>query len=72
MLEVVHRLSPADGASAVTMIVPLRAALALADQAGPEIVEGVRARAREWRAGGSRRPAWDQEADAELDELLGS
>ena len=72
LLEVVHRLSPADGASAVTMIVPLRAALALAEQAGPEIVDGVRARAREWRAGGPRRPAWDQEADAQLDELLGS
>ncbi len=72
VLEVVHRLSPADGASTVTMIAPLRAALALAEQAGPEIIEGVRSRAREWRAaGGSRRPAWDHEADAELDEILG-
>ncbi len=72
VLDVVRRLSPADGASTLTMVAPLRAALALADQAGPEIVEGVRARAREWRAaGGARRPAWDQEADAELDEILG-
>jgi hypothetical protein len=73
MLEVVHRLSPADGANPAMMITPLRAALALAEQAGPEIVDGVRVRAREWRAaGGSRRPAWDQEADAQLDEILGS
>lgn len=72
LLEVVHRLSPADGANPAMMIAPLRAALALAEQAGTEIVQGVRSRARDWRAaGGSRRPAWDHEADAELDEILG-
>jgi hypothetical protein len=72
LLEVVHRLSPADGANPAMMVTPLRAALVLAEQAGPEIVEGVRGRARDWRAaGGSRQPAWNQDADAELDEILG-
>lgn len=73
VMEVLHRFSPADGATAATMIVPLRAALALAELAGPEIVEGVRVRARAWRAAGPahRRVAWEREADAELDALLG-
>lgn len=71
VMNLLHRLSPADGASQATMVEPLRAALALAALAGPEIVEGVRVRAREWRAAGpTRRPAWERELDAELDALL--
>jgi hypothetical protein len=70
LVDLVFRLSPADGASVGTMLGPVRSALELAALAGPEIVEGVRVRAREWRAAGGRRPAWDREADAELDALL--
>jgi hypothetical protein len=71
VMDLLYRLSPADGASQATMVEPLRAALALAELAGPEIVEGVRVRARGWRvAGSTRRPAWDRELDPELDALL--
>ncbi len=71
LLDLLYRLSPADGASQATMIEPLRAALQLAALAGPEIVAGLQARAREWRAAGSgRRPAWEREHEAELDALL--
>jgi hypothetical protein len=71
LLDAVFRLSPADGASATTMVGPLRAALELAALAGPAAVEGVRARARGWRAEAPRR-ARDRETDAELDALLGA
>lgn len=70
VMDLLFRLSPADGASVGTMVAPLRAALDLAALAGPEIVEGVKIRAREWRAAGGRRPAWDRDHDAELDALL--
>jgi hypothetical protein len=72
VMDLLHRLSPADGASPATMVGPLRAALALAALAGPEIVEGVRVRARDWRAAGSaRRAGRGSELDADLDALLG-
>ena len=71
VLDLVRRLSPADGASTETMVIPLRAALDLAALAGPDIVKGVRSRARTWRgARPVRRQSWENELDRELDELL--
>ncbi len=71
VLDLVRRLSPADGASAETMVMPLRAALKLAAPAGPDIVEGVKSRARTWRgARPVRRQSWEHELDRELDDLL--
>ncbi len=71
VLDVVHRFSPADGGTTEAMLLPLRAALSLAALAGPEIVEGVKGRAREWRgASRVRRQSWEQEFDRDLDELL--
>jgi hypothetical protein len=71
-MRLLHAMSPADGGSVEAMIVPLRATLALAALAGPEIVEGVKSRARTWRgAGPRRRQTWEHEFDAELDGLLG-
>ena len=72
VLDLVHRMSPADGGSAEAMLLPLRAALALATPAGPMVVDGVRARARSWRgAPPVRKQAWEREFDRELEELLG-
>lgn len=72
VLGVVHRFSPADGGTTEAMLLPLRAALSLAALAGPEIVEGVKGRAREWRgASRVRRQSWEHEFDRDLDELLG-
>ena len=69
VLQAVHRMSPADGGSAGSMVLPLKAALALAELAGPEIVLGVRAQARAWRTAPSpsRR---DREFQADIDALL--
>jgi len=70
VLAAVHRMSPADGGSPSAMLEPLRAAIVLAEQAGPEIVLGVKAQARAWR--GTAAPArWEREADVALDLLLG-
>ena len=71
LLDLVYRLSPADGGTAGSMLEPLRATLDLAVLAGPEIVEGVRSRARTWRAAGSAaRRSWERDQDRELDALL--
>ncbi len=71
LLDLVYRLSPADGGTAGSMLEPLRATLDLAVLAGPEIVEGVRSRARTWRAAGSAaRRSWERDQDRELDVLL--
>lgn len=71
VLRLVHELSPDEGGSGEAMIEPLRAALALAALAGPEIVEGVKGRARAWRGERRyRRQSWEKILDAELDELL--
>jgi hypothetical protein len=71
VLEAVHRLSPADGGTSEAMILPLHAALDLAALAGPEIVAGVKVRAREWRGTPrARRHAWEAPAEEELDQLL--
>lgn len=71
VLRLVHELSPDEGGSGEAMIEPLRAALALAALAGPEIVEGVKVRARAWRGERRfRRQSWEKILDAELDELL--
>jgi hypothetical protein len=70
ILGAVHRMSPADGGSVAAMLEPLRAAIALAEQAGPEIVLGVKAQARAWR--GPAAPArWEREADVAFDVLVG-
>ena len=72
VLDLVYRMSPADGGSAEAMLLPLRAALELAAPAGPMAVDGVKARARTWR--GARRvrlQSWEHEFDRDLDELLG-
>jgi hypothetical protein len=72
VLDLVHRMSPADGGSAEAMLLPLRAALELAALGGPMAVDGVRARARTWRGEPqARRQSWEREFDRELDELLG-
>jgi hypothetical protein len=72
LLDLVHRLSPDDGGTGAAMLGPLRATLDLAALAGPEIVEGVRVRARTWRgAGARRRSAWEGDVERELDGLLG-
>ncbi|HEX5826359.1 MAG TPA: hypothetical protein VFY23_02480 [Candidatus Limnocylindrales bacterium] len=71
ILAATHRLSPADGGTVEAMLDPLRGSLLLASQAGPEIVAGVKARAREWRGTPrSRRHDWQAPAEAALDELL--
>jgi hypothetical protein len=71
LLDLVYRLSPADGGTAGSMLEPLRATLDLAVLAGPDIVEGVRSRARTWRAAGSAaRRSWERDQDRELDVLL--
>lgn len=72
VLDLVHRMSPADGGSAEAMLLPLRAALELAALGGPMAVDGVRARARTWRGEPqARRQSWEREFDRALDELLG-
>ena len=72
ILAATQRLSPADGGTVEAMLDPLRGSLLLAAQAGrPEIVAGVKARAREWRGTPrSRRHDWQAPAEAALDELL--
>jgi hypothetical protein len=74
LLDLVRRLSPDDGGTAAAMLGPLRATLDLAALAGPEIVEGVKVRARAWRGSATarRRAAWEGDVERELDELLGS
>ena len=72
VLELVHRMSPADGGSAEAMLMPLRAALELAAPAGSMAVDGVKARARAWRGEPrTRRQPWEGDIDRELDRLLG-
>ncbi len=72
VLDLVHRMSPADGGSAEAMLMPLRAALELAGPAGPMVVDGVKTRARAWRGDRRvRRQPWEGDIDRKLDELLG-
>jgi hypothetical protein len=72
VLDLVYRLSPADGGNAETMLIPLRAALALAALGGPMAVDGVKDRARTWRGARKvRHQSWEKVFDRELDELLG-
>ena len=71
VLDLVYRLSPADGGTTEAMVVPLRAALALAALANPDVVAGVKERATQWRGTKrARRQSWEHEFDTELDELL--
>jgi hypothetical protein len=72
LLEAVHRMSPADGASLDSMVLPLTATLDLATRIGPEAVDEVRSKARAWRRppeGHAPRPRGL--LDEELDRLLG-
>jgi hypothetical protein len=73
LLDLLHRCSPDDGGTTEAMLLPLQAALDLAAPEGPEIVAGVKDRARRWRGmpRARRRTTWDGEADAALDALLG-
>ncbi len=71
VLRILHSLSPDEGGSAEAMIEPLRAALALAAIAGPEIAEGVKTRARTWLGEPkTRRQSWEHQLDVELEALL--
>lgn len=72
VLNLVYRLSPADGGTTEAMLIPLRAALSLAELGGPVAVDGVKDRARTWRGARMvRHQSWEQVFDQELDELLG-
>jgi len=72
VLNLVFRLSPADGGTTEAMLIPLRAALSLATLGGPVAVDGVKDRARTWRGARKvRHQSWEQVFDTELDELLG-
>ena len=71
VLRLLHALSPDEGGSDEAMIEPLRAALALAALASPEIVAGVKSRARTWRGEPkNRRQSWERQLDVELEALL--
>ncbi|CAN5562584.1 hypothetical protein BH20CHL7_BH20CHL7_00590 [soil metagenome] len=71
LVDLVHRMSPADGGTTDSMVMPLQAALRLAEAAGPEIASGLRVRARAWRGEASqRRERWQEDLDVGLDELL--
>jgi len=69
VLGAVRRMSPADGGSVAAMIVPVQAAIALAEQAGPEIVAGVKAQVRAWR-GVAAPSRWEREADLVFEALV--
>jgi hypothetical protein len=72
LLDAVYRMSPADGGSLDSMLMPLTAALDVAERVGPEAVEEVRSKARAWRRppeGHAQRPRGL--LDEELDRLLG-
>jgi hypothetical protein len=70
VLDLVHRMSPADGGTVAAMLQPVAAALSLASLAGPDAVAGVKGRVATWRGTASGRRG--AEADAELDALLGT
>lgn len=72
VMKLLYRVSPADGGTTEAMLQPLRAALSLAALATPEIVEGVKVRAREWRGSAKvRRQSWERQLDAEFEALVG-
>lgn len=72
LLDAIYRMSPADGASLDSMMMPLVCTLELAGQIGPEAVAEVRARASEWRRPpAGRAPHPRGMLDDELDRLLG-
>lgn len=70
VMDLVHRFSPAEGGSAEAMLMPLHAALELSGLASPEIVAGVKARARGWRGPAPRTRPLEDSADSALDALL--
>ena len=51
LIEAVHRMSPADGGSVESMLLPLGGAFELARAVGPEAVEELKTKARAWSQG---------------------
>jgi hypothetical protein len=71
LLDLVHRMSPADGGTFESMLLVLPPALDLAGQAGPVALEGLQQRARQWRGDLSpRAQPWHAEAYRAIDALL--
>lgn len=68
VMDLAHRMSPADGGTVAAMLLPVRAALSLASHAGQDAVAGVKARVATWRGTASGRRGL--EADLELDAIL--
>jgi hypothetical protein len=69
VMDLGHRMSPADGGTVAAMLRPVMAALSLASLAGPDAVAGVKGRVASWRGAASGRRG-QVDADAELDRLL--
>ena len=71
LVALVHRMSPADGGTLESMLAVLPAALDLATIAGPVAIDGLRARALEWRGALPANPRdWQIAQIALIDELL--
>jgi hypothetical protein len=71
LLDLVHRMSPGDGGTFEAMLLVLPPALDLARQAGPVALDGLKARARQWRGELSpRAQPWHAEAYRAIDILL--
>jgi hypothetical protein len=68
VMDLVHRMSPADGGTIAAMLPPVTAALSLASLAGPDAVAGVKGRVATWRGTASGRRG--AEADVELAAIL--
>lgn len=73
LVDLVRRMSPADGGTLESMLAVLPAALDLAVIAGPVAIEGLRSRALEWRGPLPANPRdWQVAQIALMDELLAS
>ena len=69
VMDLVHRMSPADGGTAAAMLLPVVAALSLASLAGSHAVAGVKGRVASWRGAASGRRG-QVDAEKELDRVL--
>ena len=73
LVDLVHRMSPADGGTLESMLAVLPAALDLAVIAGPIAIDGLRSRALLWREPLPANPRdWQVAQIALMDELLAS
>ena len=73
LVDLVHRMSPADGGTLESMLAVLPAALDLAALAGPIAIDGLRSRALEWRGALPANPRdWQVAQIGLMDELLAS